>query len=80
MRLGEVIRKWRVMSELSIRDAAAIIGISATTMHRFESGDDVDGRTLVTILKWLMGSDKESCVSDTDAAHEKDPQPHTEQE
>jgi hypothetical protein len=32
MRLGEVIRKWRVMSELSIRDAAAMIGISATTM------------------------------------------------
>jgi transcriptional regulator with XRE-family HTH domain len=60
MRLGEVIRKWRVMSELSIRDAAAMIGISATTMHRFESGDAVDGRTLIAVLKWLMATEKES--------------------
>ena len=71
MRLGEVIRKWRVMSELSIRDAATMIGISATTMHRFESGDDVDGRTLIAVLKWLMATDKESSTSEPGVVHGK---------
>ena len=73
MRLGEVIRKWRVMSELSVRDAAAIIGISATTLHRFESGDDVDGRTLITVLKWLMAIEEESSTLDTGVLHKKEP-------
>ena len=72
MRLGEVIRKWRVMSELSIRDAAAMIGISATTMHRFESGDDVvTERTLIAVLKWLMATDKESSMSEPGVVHGK---------
>ena len=74
MRLGEVIRKWRMMSELSIRDAAAMIGIPATTMHRLESGDDVDGRTLIAVLTWLMAHEKESSASDTGVVHEKDRQ------
>jgi transcriptional regulator with XRE-family HTH domain len=71
MRLGEVIRKWRLMSELTIRDVAAMIGISATTMHRFESGDDVDGRTLIAVLKWLLADQKESSTSNTGVAQEK---------
>ena len=74
MRLGEVIRKWRMMSELTIRDAAAMIGISATTLHRFESGDDVDGRALIAVLKWLVAHEKESPTSDTGVVHEKEPQ------
>ena len=72
MRLGEVIRKWQITSELTIRDAAAMIGISATTLHRFESGDDVDGRTLIAVLKWLMANEKESSASETGVAHEKE--------
>jgi transcriptional regulator with XRE-family HTH domain len=67
--LREVIRKWRMMSELSIRDAAAMIGISATTMHRLESGDDVDGRTLIAVLTWLMAHEKGSSTSDTRLVH-----------
>jgi DNA-binding XRE family transcriptional regulator len=62
MRLGEVIRKWRMMSELSIRDAAAMIGISTTTMHRLESGDDVDGRTLIAVV--LRSFDKPAVRSE----------------
>ena len=72
MRLGEVIRKWRMMSELTIRDAATMIGISSTTLHRFEGGDDVDGRTLIAVLKWLMANEKESSTSDTGVVHEKE--------
>ena len=75
MRLGAVIHKWRVMSELSVRDAAGIIGISATTLHRFESGDDVDGRTLIAVLKWLMDTEEESSTIDT---HKKEPEVDTE--
>ena len=63
------------MSELSVRDASGIIGISATTLHRFESGDDVDGRTLIAVLKWLMDTEEESSTIDT---HKKEPQADTE--
>jgi transcriptional regulator with XRE-family HTH domain len=60
-----------MMSELTIREVAAMIGISPTTMHRFESGDDVDGRTLIAVLKWLLADTKESSTSHTSVAHEK---------
>lgn len=54
MRLGLVIRKYRVMEELGVRDLAKKIGISAATLSRIERGKDCDSRTLSKILNWLL--------------------------
>lgn len=52
MKLGKVIRKYRVTSELTLRDIGREIGIGAATLMRLEQGRDPDGRTLAKILAW----------------------------
>ncbi len=54
MKLGEVIRRWRVVSERNVRDVAAEIGISAATLSRIERGQKMDGGSLALVLNWLM--------------------------
>lgn len=55
LRLGDVLRKWRVMSDLDQRSAAALIGISASTLCRIEKGDFIpEARTWMKIMDWLM--------------------------
>lgn len=53
MKLGEVLRKWRIMSERDLRSVGAEIGISAATLMRLEQGRDPDGKTLAKVLAWL---------------------------
>lgn len=55
MRLGEVIRLWRKMSDLGVREVAADIGVSHGTLSRIERGEAMDGNTLAKVLVWLVG-------------------------
>lgn len=60
MKLGELIRDWRALNELrggkgyGIRAVAKQIGISHGTLSRIERGEDMDGATMVKIIKWLF--------------------------
>jgi transcriptional regulator with XRE-family HTH domain len=54
VRLGEVIKKWRVMSEKGLRETAKDIGINASTLVRIEAGEGMDAQTLAAVLRWLM--------------------------
>ena len=54
MRLGKVIRYWRKMSDIGIREAAQQIGISHGTLSRIERGEAMEGETLAKVLGWLM--------------------------
>ena len=58
MKLGQVIRKYRVNSELSLRDVGKEIGIGAATLMRLEQGRDPDGATLAKVLVWLTKSEQ----------------------
>jgi transcriptional regulator with XRE-family HTH domain len=60
MKLGKVIRKYRVTSELSLRDVGKEIGIGAATLMRLEQGRDPDGATLAKVLTWLL---KAECIN-----------------
>ena len=59
MRLGKVIRYWRKMSDIGIREAAQQIGISHGTLSRIERGEAMEGETLAKVLGWLMAREKE---------------------
>jgi transcriptional regulator with XRE-family HTH domain len=54
MKLGQVIRRYRVTSELSLREIGKEIGIGAATLMRLEQGRDPDGQTLAKVLAWLF--------------------------
>ena len=56
MKLGTVIRKYRVNSELSLRDVGKEIGIGPATLMRLEQGRDPDGQTLAKVLAWLFST------------------------
>lgn len=55
MRICEILRLWRKMADLGIREAAQEMGISPATLSRVERGGDVDGKTLAKILMWQLG-------------------------
>lgn len=58
MRLGIVLKKFRLMTEKDLRTLAKEIGIGTSTLMRLEHGHDPDYRTFKKILDWL--SKKES--------------------
>lgn len=58
MKLGKVIRRYRVTSELSLRDVGKDIGIGAATLMRLEQGRDPDGATLTKVLMWLLRAEQ----------------------
>lgn len=57
MKLGAVIRKYRVTSELTLREVGKEIGIGPATLMRIEQGRDLDGATLAKVLSWLMSNE-----------------------
>lgn len=52
--LGIVLKKWRLMNELSLRGASKIIGIPFVTLNRLEMGYEPMGKTLRVVLSWLL--------------------------
>lgn len=55
MRLARLLKSWRAVADLSIRDAAKEIGVSTPTLSRIERGEEMNGQTLAKILTWMMG-------------------------
>ena len=57
MRIGEVLRDWRLMNRLTVREVAKLIGIkSASTLCRLENGKACDAETLGRIIAWLVAN------------------------
>lgn len=54
MKIGDVLRKWRKLEDLSLRDASAEIGVSTPTLSRVERGEEMSGPVLAKILTWLL--------------------------
>lgn len=53
--LGTVLRKWRMMSEISVRDAAKTFGINPSTLIRLElNKGGISGTTVARIMKWFF--------------------------
>lgn len=57
MRLGKVLKKYRVMMELDLRTLSKAIGIGASTLMRLEHGHEPDYKTFKKILDWLSGKE-----------------------
>ena len=55
MRLASLLSNWRWAEQITLRAAAAEIGVSIATLRRVEGGYPMDGRTLAKILNWMTG-------------------------
>ncbi len=59
MRLATVLREYRWATKKGVRELAAEIGMSYTTLSRIENHKgDPDGTSLSKILVWLLGEEK----------------------
>jgi transcriptional regulator with XRE-family HTH domain len=58
MRIGTVLRKWRITEERTLRETAKELGIGTTALLRVEQNKNPDGTTLSAILRWLLGKDR----------------------
>ena len=52
--LAEVLRQWRFAARLTVREAAAKIGLESATYSRLERGFTVNADILRTVLLWLL--------------------------
>ncbi len=58
VRIGIVLAKWRWAERLTLRVAAARMGVSFPTLARIEKGERMDGATLARVLTWLLAEAK----------------------
>lgn len=54
MKLGPIIKKWRIMEQRKAIDVAKEIGLDNSTYSRMEQGGNIDGKTLSAVLRWLL--------------------------
>lgn len=54
--IGDLLRAWRQKCDLSVRDAAPLIGISIATLSRIERGGQMDAETQLKLIVFLFGS------------------------
>lgn len=54
MKIGKLIRLDRTVSGTGIRDAAATIGITASTLSRIENGKKIDAVTLAKLFNFFF--------------------------
>ncbi len=59
-RLGEMLRLYRTVRQLSLREIAPDIGISAATLMRIEAGQAYDAATLLKLWTWLNSNQDDS--------------------
>ena len=55
MKISDILKKWRVMSDKTQAEAAQEIGVSRTAYARLESGQEPSADTLVTIFFYMVG-------------------------
>ncbi len=56
MKIGQLLKFYMAMREISVRELAEDIGISAATISRITRGEVCDLATHLKITKWLWGS------------------------
>jgi len=54
--LAEVLSQWRFAARLTVREAAARIGLAEATFSRLERGSRINVDTLRAVLYWLLAS------------------------
>ncbi len=57
-RLGEMLRLYRTVRGVSLRQLAPQIGTSPATLMRIETGQAMDADTLLKLWTWLLAEDR----------------------
>ena len=58
MMLGNMVRKWRLMSDLTLSEAARLMNLDTSTLSRMESGKPPSAETLRSLLFFALSPNK----------------------
>lgn len=58
MKIGEVIRCYRRIKDVGIRETAREVGVSHGTLSRIERGDQMDAYTMMKLMRWLFETNR----------------------
>ena len=65
MRLGKIIRRWRLSNEFSVRQISQEIGIAPSTLIHMEMGKvPPHSATLIAVMQWLLGENNNGTGED----------------
>ena len=53
---GKAVWQQRDTLRLTLRDLAKVVGVSASTISRFENGKNIDAVNYVSLTNWLLYS------------------------
>ena len=54
MRVGKLIRLYRSVQEIGVREMAKEIGISSATLSRLENGKSLDQSNMLKVINWFF--------------------------
>jgi transcriptional regulator with XRE-family HTH domain len=54
MHIGEVLKDWRFVEKMTLREAGTRLGISHPTLQRIEQGKMMDAETMVKLMRFLF--------------------------
>jgi len=55
MRIGAILKKWRVVSDLELKEVAQEIGIGESALRRLEGGTQKpDAQNILKMIHWLF--------------------------
>lgn len=54
MRLGKMLKLYRVTAGHDLRELSAEVGVSASTLCRIENGTACDMRSLAKLIAWMI--------------------------
>ena len=57
MLIGKLIRLYRDSERISLKEMAHTIGVDYVSLSRFERGHNVNTRSWVAIIKWILTSE-----------------------
>lgn len=63
MNIGEVLKDWRLMEKMPLREAASRLGLSVPTLQRIENGKEMERKTMLRLIVFLFENPLESSAS-----------------
>lgn len=58
MKISKIIKLYRAVNDIGVRELANELKISPATLSRIENGKDVEGKTMLLIINWLFSTEE----------------------
>jgi transcriptional regulator with XRE-family HTH domain len=65
LRVGGMLRRWRLANDFGLEETADKIGINYKSLYRLERGATLDMPSMIKIITWLFGFEEGERVKES---------------